>query len=215
MKKVLILLLAICVIACKKAPNTPVENKTDSADLQTVADSISVPEQQQRTDKEANLTQINKEILTVLKNKDYKKLVRFIHPEKGIRFSMYAFVNTREDKHFSKAEFEKYQPAKTIFTWGALDGSGDLYKATIDQYLERWVYSKDFITGRLTLNGFQCKGNSLNNLKEAYPGADFTENYIKGSEANAEMDWKALRLVFEQFQRKYYLVGVINDQWTI
>lgn len=214
MKKVLILLLAICVIACKKAPNKPVENKTDSADLQTVADSISVPEQQ-RTDKEANLTQINKEILTVLKNKDYKKLARFIHPEKGIRFSMYAFVNAREDKHFSKAEFEKYQPAKTIFTWGALDGSGDVYKATIDQYLERWVYSKDFITGRLTLNGFQGKGNSLNNLKEAYPGADFTENYIKGSEANAEMDWKALRLVFEQFQGKYYLVGVINDQWTI
>jgi hypothetical protein len=57
--------------------------------------------------------------------------------------------------------------------------------------------------------------NSLNNLKAIYPKGDFTENYIKGSEANAEMDWKSLRLVFEELHGKYFLVAVVNDQWTI
>lgn len=128
---------------------------------------------------------------------------------------MYAFVNPKEDKKFSKADFIRYQPARTLFTWGTMDGSGDLYRATIHDYLTDWVYSKDFATAQVSLNAFQGKGNSLNNLKEIYPNADFTENFIKGSEANSEMDWECLRLIFEEFQGKYYLIGVVNDQWTI
>ncbi|MFP3597394.1 hypothetical protein [Chryseobacterium sp. SIMBA_029] len=55
----------------------------------------------------------------------------------------------------------------------------------------------------------------MNNLKEIYPKKDFTENYIKGTEKNGEMDWKTIRFVFDEFQGKYYLIAVINDQWTI
>jgi len=31
----------------------------------------------------------------------------------------------------------------------------------------------------------------------------------------AGMDWKSLRLVFEQYEGRWYLVGIINNQWTI
>jgi hypothetical protein len=55
---------------------------------------------------------------------------------------MYAFVNPKEDKKFSKADFIRYQPTRTLFTWGTMDGSGDLYRATIRDYLTDWVYSK-------------------------------------------------------------------------
>ena len=150
-----------------------------------------------------------------MKNKDYKAFASYIHPEKGIRFSMYALVEPKEDKQFSKADFEKFQPTKTLFTWGAMDGSGDPYKATINDYLSKWVFSKDYTASQYSVNEFQAGGNSLNNLKEIYTGNDFTENYIKGTEKNGEMDWKTLRLVWEEFQEKYYLVAVVNDQWTI
>ncbi|GAA5085339.1 hypothetical protein GCM10023210_06070 [Chryseobacterium ginsengisoli] len=212
MRKIFISLFVLSVIACKKNPDKFVNDKTDSTqNIKT--DSINVS--QNITNKEDALKQANEEIIQSLKDKNYAKFEDFIHPEKGVRFSMYAFVNPKEDKTFSKSDFVKYQPMKTIFTWGSMDGSGDLYKATINDYLTKWVYSKDFVTGQVSLNKFQGKGNSLNNLKEIYPKSDFTENFIKGSEANSEMDWKCLRLVFEEFQGKYYLIAVINDQWTI
>ncbi|MCW3159740.1 hypothetical protein [Chryseobacterium oryctis] len=212
MRKIFVSILILSLFACNKNPEKVIDNNIDSIKQVKEGDTIAI---QNTVGKEVVLKQINEEVVLALKDRDYKKIAEFIHPEKGVRFSMYAFVEPKEDKLFSKADFIKYQPTKTVFTWGTLDGSGDLYKSTINDYLTKWVYSKDFVTGQVSFNKFLGGGNSLNNLKEIYPNADFSENYIKGSEANAEMDWKTLRLVFEEFEGKYYLVAVINDQWTI
>lgn len=214
MKKLMISLFVLSLaVACKKEAGKPVPNVIDSM-AQAKSDNAASTVQNKAA-KEAALKQANDEILKALKNKDYKTFASFIHPEKGIRFSMYAFVNLKEDKHFSKADFEKYQPSKTLFTWGAHDGSGDPYKATVNDYLSKWVFSKDFTTSQYSLNKFLGGGNSLNNLKEIYPKDDFTENFIKGAEKSSEMDWKTVRFVFEEFEGKYYLIAVVNDQWTI
>lgn len=198
--------------ACKKNPEKPVPNLIDS--MAQVREKNVEAGQKKKTD-EAAVKKANDEVLQALKSKDYKTFATFIHPEKGISFSMYGFVNPKEDRHFSKDDFEKFQPTKTLFTWGAQDGSGDPYKATINDYFAKWVFSKDFTASQYSLNKFLGGGNSLNNLKEIYSGKDFTENYIKGTEKNGEMDWKTIRLVFEEFQGKEYLIAVVNDQWTI
>lgn len=214
MKKIFFSFIILTAIACKKNPEKFVNDHADSSGR--VTDSTKNANRTKATvSKQEILKKLNEAIIQSLKDKNYKSFAEYIHPEKGVRFSMYAFVNPEQDKKFSKTDFEKYQPSKTIFTWGMLDGSGDLYKATINDYLGKWVYSKDFATGQVSLNEFQGSGNSLNNLKKIYPNADFTENFLKGSEANSGMDWKCLRLVFEESQGKYYLVAVINDQWTI
>lgn len=212
MKKAAILLSFLAVVSCKKNPEKFVNDKSGTT---TPSQTGSTQQKSVSTDKETALKAANEAVLQALHDKNYKRFSEFIHPEKGVRFSMYAFVSPEGDKLFSKSDFIKYQPTKTVFTWGALDGSGDPYKSTITDYLIKWVYSKDFATGQVSINEFQGKGNSLNNLKDIYSKADFTENFIKGSGENAEMDWKCLRLVFEQLNGKYYLVGVINDQWTI
>lgn len=212
MKKIIISLLVLSAVACKKNPEKFVNDEVN-AKGKTITDS-SVSSRTKIT-KDQALKKINEDIIQALKDKNFKKFAEFIHPEKGVRFSMYAFVNPKEDKKFSKADFIRYQPTKTLFTWGTMDGSGDLYRENIHDYLSDWVYSKDFATAQVSLNEFQGKGNSLNNVKEIYPNADFTENFMKGSEANSGMDWKCLRLIFEEFQGTYYLIGVVNDQWTI
>ncbi|WP_343640172.1 hypothetical protein [Chryseobacterium sp.] len=213
MKKLLIAVFVLSLVtACKKEAGKPVPNEIDSI-AQNKTDTAGTV--QTHADKEAALKLANDEVLKALKDKDYTAFASFIHPQKGIRFSMYAFVNLKEDKHFSKADFEKYQPTKTLFTWGTQDGSGDPYKATINDYLGKWVFSKDFTASQYSVNKFIGGGNSLNNLKEIYPKADFTENYIKGTEKSGNMDWKTVRFVFEEFEGKYYLIAVVNDQWTI
>lgn len=212
MKKIFLLIVLISFVGCKKKETKSNDVKLDSTEQNVgIVDSPTInPEI-----KKESLKQINDEILQSLKTKNYKHFAEFIHPEKGLRFSMYAFVNPNEDKHFSKSDFQKYQPTKTIFTWGARDGSGELYKATINQYLTDWVFVKDFAKSTYSLNEFQGGGNSLNNLKEIYPNKDFTENFIKGTEKYGDMDWNTLRFVFEQFEGKYYIIAVINDRWTI
>ncbi|MBP1167801.1 hypothetical protein JOE44_004685 [Chryseobacterium sp. PvR013] len=213
MKKILMAVFVLSmIVACKKEVGKPVPNEIDSI-AQTKTDSADIIKN--NANKEVVLKQTNDEVLKALKAKDYTTFASLIHPEKGIRFSMYAFVDTKGDKHFSKEDFEKYQPTKTLFTWGAHDGSGDPYKATINEYLGKWVFSKDFTASQYSLNKFIGGGNSLNNLQEIYPKDDFTENYIKGTEKYGEMDWKTVRFVFEEFQGKYYLIAVVNDQWTI
>ena len=161
------------------------------------------------------LKNLNNEILTALKSKDYDRFSQFIHPEKGLRFSMYAYVQPEKNKHFSQKDFNRYISMPTKFTWGEKDGTGDLLVISLENYLQQWIFKRDFTQSQFYLNEFKGKGNSLNNLKKIYPEADFTENYIPGSEKYSGMDWNALRFVFEKFQDEYYLVAVINDEWTI
>lgn len=211
MRKAFAILLLLFALSCDKKqdknPAVATDNlKRSNERTDTKQDALST---------EVALKKTNDELLQAIKVGYYDVFANYIHPQKGVRFSMYAFVNKNEDKHFTKADFEKYQHAKTIFTWGSRDGSGEIYKSTLDKYLKDWVFKKDFTKSEYSFNQFKGGGNSLNNLKEMYPNTNFTENYIAGSEKNGGMDWNALRFVFEEFDGKYYVVAVINDEWTI
>ena len=74
-----------------------------------------------------------------LQYQQYDKITPHIHPAKGVRFSMYAYVNPDKDKVFSQAEFDKYlNQSKIKFTWGEKDGTGDLYIVSLPTYLANW-----------------------------------------------------------------------------
>lgn len=148
---------------------------------------------------------------------DFDQLLPYIHPTKGVRFSMYAYVQKETDKTFSREQFAKYlQQPRIKFTWGAKDGVGDLYITTLPDFLNNWVAAEQYDFKNATFNSFQGSGNSLNNLEEVYQNADFVEFYHSGKNPQYEgMDWRAMRLVFEEYQGKYYLVAIVNDQWTV
>ena len=214
MKKLIYTMLITLLASCtKEKPNSePAQN--NSADV-PVTDSIkSVREPIKQTKKEI-LKNLNTEIISSFKSNDYARFSEFIHPHKGIRFSMYAYVQPEKDKHFSREDFNRYISMPTKFTWGEKDGTGDLLVVSLKNYLQQWVFKRDFTQAQFYLNEFKGKGNSLNNLIKIYPNADFTENYIPGSEKYSGMDWNSLRFVFEEFQGEYYLVAVINDEWTV
>jgi hypothetical protein len=60
------------------------------------------------------------------------------------------------------------------------------------------------------------KGNTLENIHEVYPDGVFVEFHFTGfNEQYDGMDWKSLRLVFEQDGGSWRLVGIVHDQWTI
>jgi len=154
-------------------------------------------------------------IQRALANRYFSRITNDIHPIRGVRFSMYAYVRPESDKVFSRTQYEQYLSQSNIrFTWGEKDGTGDLLITTLPTYLDTWVNGKTFDNAAIRINESTNNGNSINNLKEIYPQAEVVEFYYNGTEAYAGMDWRILRLVFDEYQGKRYLIAVINDQWT-
>lgn len=157
------------------------------------------------------------QVLTSLKKKDYKSFAGFIHPTLGVRFSAYSYVDTAEDVTFGLKEFGDQIKKENKFLWGNYDGTGDSIFMTINDYFAKFVYDADFLNAeRRSVNSMIGHGNTLNNLTEVYKDCNFSESYFSGFDKKFEgMDWRALRLVFKKYNNKYYLVGIVHDQWTI
>ena len=168
--------------------------------------------------KQEQITKQANDIRQALLSKNYQAITPHIHPTKGVRFSMYAYIQPSKDKVFSRQQFTQYlKESRVKFTWGEKDGTGDLHITPLPDYLDNWVADgmDQVDSDSISYNAFQGSGNSLNNLKEKYPKGDFVEFYAAGTEEYSGMDWRSMRLVFEEYQGQYYLVAIVNDRWTI
>ena len=155
-------------------------------------------------------------IQRALANKDFSRITDDIHPTRGVRFSMYAYVHLDKDKVFSREQFAQYlNQSKIRFTWGELDGAGEALVVPLPEYLDTWIDGKKYNNARITVNTFESRGNMINNVNEAYPKSDVVDFHYKGSDKYDGIDWRGMRLVFDEYQGKRYLVGIINDRWTV
>lgn len=157
------------------------------------------------------------EVLGFIKDYDLEKLSSTIHPEKGVRFSPYGYVDVEKDLVFNQQEIKKMVEDGSRYLWGSYDGTGDPIELTFKDYWKKFIYDVDFVNAEETgYNKALGQGNSLNNSAEVYKTAIIVEYYFSGFDPQYEgMDWKSLRLVFEKVNDTWYLVGIIHDQWTI
>ncbi|MFT4093915.1 MAG: hypothetical protein QM640_09740 [Niabella sp.] len=216
------LLIVGCKNGCKSDKTAITKEDSANINLGELPDSLKSRPQhdslQATVNKDSVLTALTKEVFTLFKNKEYAKLDSLIHPEEGVRFSPYATVHPEEDKKFSRDTFNKLVTTgkNKKINWGSYDGSGDAILLTPEEYFRKFVYDANFVhPEKYEVNHFIGAGNSQNNLKQAYEGGNFTESYFSGSKKNGGIDWKTVRLVFKEINGKYYLVGVVHDQWTI
>ena len=228
MKRLFIAITAVLglFISCKDRSQRKVEVSTKdsiekinpqtdpSRKVNTIEDSVQIAQH-----KDSLLLRITDNILRTIKNMNYSALASYIHPVEGIRFSPYAYIDTLHHIKFSSNAFlvQANSSDQDIMVWGEFDGSGDPIKMTLDAYMQRFVYDVDFIKPeKRSVNKFISGGNSLNNLLAVYKNCDFTESHFSGFEEKyGGHDWRTLRLVFKETNKKLYLVGVVHDEWTI
>ncbi len=166
----------------------------------------------------ASLEKSAKQVLLHLKNNDFQALSKWIHPEKGVIFVPYGYIDTAHHKHFSPETWKALiRDTTQVLQWGRFDGSGDPISLTWNDYHQRFVYDVDFLNAPdFTLNQLASKSSSPNNIDSIFPGSRFTESHFPGVDPQyGGIDWKALRLVFISENNKFYLVAVVHDQWTI
>jgi len=162
------------------------------------------------------LVNLSKDILKTIKARDYKALAAYVHPESGIRFTPYSYVDIKKDRKMTiDLLINITQPEKRLL-WGEYDGSGEPINMTIAEYFGRFVYDADFLTmGEVSVNEVVQSGNTANNIAEAYPGCMFTEFMIPGIDPQYEgADWRVLRLVFKIEKDKIYLIAIIHNGFT-
>lgn len=155
--------------------------------------------------------------IEALKNEDFETFTDSVHPEEGIRFSPYAYVDTEEHQHFSREQMHGLMEKEKAYLWGTYDGTGDPIRLSPLAYYDRFMYQKDFINAEEIRfdDDIEPRGNSLHNTEEIYPEAHFIEFYVSGSEEYSHMDWGSLILAFEEHNGEWYIVGYIQDEWTI
>lgn len=192
------------------AANSPIKN-SDTA-LFIKADNGQKVDNHQKT-----LRQQALDIQRALSTGNYAEITKDIHPTRGVRFSMYGRVLPESDKVFSREQFTQYlRESRIRFTWGEKDGVGDSLVISLPEYLQTWVAAKDFDNTSIGINELDQYGvYTIKNIQTIYPSSDVVEFYYEGSGEYDGMDWRALRLVFEEYQGQRYLVAIVNDQWTI
>lgn len=156
------------------------------------------------------------QVLNAIKAKDYQKLAALVHPEDGLTFVPYSTVEPG-NLCFTPEEVAGAASNSSRYIWGRQDGSGFPLELTMGEYFEQYVFDVDFTAApNIALNQVQQSGNSLENVKEAYPDSPFVEFNFPGIDADLEgMDWRSLKLVFSRYEGQWKLVALIHSQWTI
>jgi len=155
-------------------------------------------------------------VINALAEEDMEMVANFVHPERGVRFSPYAFIR-EEHQVFMPGDLTVLEDSEEVYTWGNYDGTGEPIALEFEEYYEEFVYSADFADPeQMAVNERLGQGNTINNIDEFYPEASFVEYHFSGFEEEFEgMDWESLRLVFVEEDGAWWLVGIVHDEWTI
>ncbi len=203
----LICLVPIVVMSC----NHTQEKELRSADSSSAKKFVSI------ANDSVALT-LSKQILSILKHNNYQQLDFFINSE--VRFSPYGYIDTLEDKKLTAEQLVNYLTKNKLerIDWGILDDeNGKPILLTAQEYFKKFVYDVDFLNApNISLNKTISSGNSLNNIDSVYKHCTYIEFYFPGFEKKYEgIDWRSLKLVFKKQDNKFFLIGIVHNQWTI
>lgn len=151
-----------------------------------------------------------------LKAKDYIQLSELVHPTKGLTFSPYSYVE-KNSIRLNKNEVKSLRSSTKVYLWGYYDGSGEPMNLKFADYNGKFIFDHDYTNAtRIGNNTVIQYGNTTVDMTSTLGNAiRFIEFNFPGTEQYEGMDWSSLRLVFEQYNGEWLLVGVVHDQWTI
>ena len=208
---VLCILLASVLVACEEQPNNLPDEKTPF-EYEYTEEGVIKPEMAEEI-----ISETSTNVITALAEKDMDTLSSLVHPVEGVRFTPYTYVSLEKDLLFTKEEIKSFLENEKEYIWGNYDGIGDEIKLTPKEYYDKFVYTADFANApEIGYNTVLSSGNMLENQFQVYENPIIVEYYFPGFNPKYEgMDWQSLRLVFEEYEGKWFLVGIIHNQWTI
>jgi len=214
-KLIFISFISLAILSC----NNSGSKKDVKEDSLVHADTLINPLDVDDPVRDSTLLALNKDVLTAFKNKQYDSLSLLIHPEEGVLFSPYGYVDTASNvvikAETMKTWADKKKQVKMV--WGWYDGDDEEIKLTMNEYVKLFVYDVDFLKpDSIKVDELVAGEHVLKMLRDFFPGCHIVESHFAGFDKKQEgMDWRNLRLVFKLKDGKYYLIGVVHDEWVI
>jgi hypothetical protein len=211
----------LALVACMQHGGEGVTTPSEVGDRAGIAGASSAPkvvsEELSAEQAQWTIDERAQAVIEALRDRKIDRLTALAHPNRGVRFSPYAYVDVSQDVVLSRTELEAAWRDNKGFAWGYQDGSGEPIELTIQEYFEAFVYDVDFLNAeKIGYNTVLGMGNTINNAREVYENSIIVEYHFSGfNPAYEGMDWRSLRLVFGNQDGGWYLLAVIHDQWTI
>lgn len=204
-----------------------VENETLESENQSLKDEIAKLKEENEemaaqlksseADENISILQTSLIVIELIRDKEMEELSNYVHPSKGLRFTPYFYVDDQNHQVFSTQQVADLSQDTNEYIWGEFDGTGEPIDLNFDDYYDRFVYDEDYINphiiGNNTPIGF---GNVTDNVATAYPDGEYVEFHFTGIDPQYNgMDWRSLRLIFEEHAGAWHLVGISHGEWTI
>jgi len=166
--------------------------------------------------KTENLNEISDKIINALHERNMGKIAKYIHPDKGVTFSPYIFIEENAPV-FYKHDFKNFFRNDEKIYWGIYDGKGTDIYLTASQYFEEFIHSELYIKpDEINVNNINDSSNTENNVLKKFSDAETIEYYHEGTDKFAGIDWESIVLVYEKIGNdKFYLVAIVGNRWTV
>ncbi len=155
--------------------------------------------------------------LVALQNRDFKRLAVLSHPVKGVLFSADPQIDEPYCTHVMPDKLKSIFENDTSLLWGVSGITGEpvqlSYDAFENQHINRVNYRESYI--RVTYGLVTARGNAPLNYQTVLPEATAVEFFYPGTEAVEGKDFSSLILLFEAYEGRIYLVGVLSNYWMV
>ena len=205
------------------ASQTVILTSADSSGAAEIQDDAKV-----LSDMEKHVLELATGVMGMLKNEDWGAIGHMTHPESGLTFSPYGYIDSESAIRLGIGDVIALEMDETIRTWGYYDGSGEPITCAFSEYYDRFIYNRDFVNAPEVAVNNIIRTTFMNNLNIFGDDSIFVEFYMPGGAVGgiddpdiAEFNWASLRLVFapykgdEYYEKDYYLVAIVHDEWTI
>lgn len=157
------------------------------------------------------------EVITALKSYDLHKLASLVHPSKGVRFSPYSYIESKQDLRFSAGQIRNMDRDNNKYHWGYYDTTGLPIELSFREYYKSFIYDRDYANvSEIGYNQSVTNSITVGNIFDVYPKAVVAEYRFSKTNPNSQLsDWRNLKLVFEEKNQIWYLTGIIHDQWVM
>jgi hypothetical protein len=157
-------------------------------------------------------------VISILQNGNLEQLAKYVHPEKGIRLSPFAYVDLKKDQLFFSEQLPKFLLNQKQYIWGYNEDNGLPIRMNPSEYYKTFIYDKAYAdSNEISYNQTNNQEFTTSNCFEIYPQAIIVEYRITESNPKEtdNTSWRSLRLVFEAKGQVWFLVGIIHDQWML
>lgn len=155
-------------------------------------------------------------VLGALAAQDYQALAELVHPVKGVRFTPYGYIDVDQSVALMPEHVAELGEDDKTYVWGADPGTGEALQMTFAQYNEKFLYDQQFLhADEIAVNRSLRAGSSTDNTADVFPGDQFVDYHFSGFDEQYDgLDWETLRVVLQEREGRWYVVGLIHDSWT-